>query len=729
MNADGGAALRRFNLPVFLLVLVLVLLPFIMKLQLWLPLGGELRYFGGDFVRLSHPWLETSIDAWRDGLPLYTPYEGLGRPLHTNLQAAVFYPGTVLAALLFPGGIGYFGAEIYLLLHLSIGAAGAFLLGRVLGLKSVFAAFAGALFIGGGFFLNHLTILAMTASAAWVPWALAASLKALQPGGWRWIPAAALAIALSVLGGLPQPSYYAVLFVSLSAVWFTVQRRRVAPAGKYMLIGLLAFAFTAPSLLPGVFELPLMVRGGEWSLLADSPRQLPARAVSLFAPNAADSLALPAAYSMYAGAGALVLALAGFFSKELRHRGLLLAGLGLFLLIGFAAALSLQSIANLTLPGYSFFKEHERTGIMINLFVAIFAGAGLQSLGAWSKAQKFVAVGGVAMVVGVNALAWIITPFLRVASVYLFQTMLFVVSAIAVGVAAFLKQRMAVALALVACIVELLLMANTNNLRRGIAEEMKYSDARIAAVPVIEGEPPPRIAWRDRRDQSTRIIVTKRNTLYTGDTNQYRSLLRFWSIVERNFDVAAQFDVRYLLQNRKLPPKYERIGEGVYRMNFALPRAHLVPEAAVFPGLPRVEEALIAGADLQGHVLLLEDDAADVDSARWDDEQWAAAEADITSYQRRRVEIRVVAPTDAWLVLSDFYHHNWHASLDGKDTPILRANFIARAVRVPAGRHIVVFRFEDPLALLGLALAGLAVVASAVIIFTGRKGKRAGGDE
>jgi uncharacterized membrane protein YfhO len=44
-------------------------------------------------------------------------------------------------------------------------------------------------------------------------------------------------------------------------------------------------------------------------------------------------------------------------------------------------------------------------------------------------------------------------------------------------------------------------------------------------------------------------------------------------------------------------------------------------------------------------------------------------------------------------VLHDLDYPGWVADIDGKSTPIIRADILFRAADVPAGKHHVTFRF------------------------------------
>jgi len=76
-----------------------------------------------------------------------------------------------------------------------------------------------------------------------------------------------------------------------------------------------------------------------------------------------------------------------------------------------------------------------------------------------------------------------------------------------------------------------------------------------------------------------------------------------------------------------------------------------------------------------------------------------------------RLVCAVNAHTNGMLIVTDQNYPGWHAYLDDKAVPILTANYLQRAVRIPAGKHKLEMRYEPVSLYLGGALWALAVVA------------------
>jgi hypothetical protein len=75
----------------------------------------------------------------------------------------------------------------------------------------------------------------------------------------------------------------------------------------------------------------------------------------------------------------------------------------------------------------------------------------------------------------------------------------------------------------------------------------------------------------------------------------------------------------------------------------------------------------------------------------------AAGTAEYVSYEPKKLTIKTSATTPGVLLVNDRYHPDWKVTIDGQPAKLLRANFIMRAVQVPAGQHEVVWRYQPNL--------------------------------
>ncbi|MEK7785296.1 MAG: YfhO family protein, partial [Chloroflexota bacterium] len=70
----------------------------------------------------------------------------------------------------------------------------------------------------------------------------------------------------------------------------------------------------------------------------------------------------------------------------------------------------------------------------------------------------------------------------------------------------------------------------------------------------------------------------------------------------------------------------------------------------------------------------------------------------------------VTLEQNGYVVLSDTYYPGWRVFVDGEPQPLLRANYLFRAVAVPAGQHEVVFEYAPLSATVGLAVSIVSLV-------------------
>jgi hypothetical protein len=99
-------------------------------------------------------------------------------------------------------------------------------------------------------------------------------------------------------------------------------------------------------------------------------------------------------------------------------------------------------------------------------------------------------------------------------------------------------------------------------------------------------------------------------------------------------------------------------------------------------------------------------------------------------YTPRRMKFESNNSKDGLAIFSDVYYPiGWTATIDGKPTQILKADYVLRALKVPAGKHTIAFEFNSKaeekgktLALIGSILLSLLIIAGIYFdVFAGKK--------
>ncbi|TGE20376.1 hypothetical protein E5K00_20460 [Hymenobacter aquaticus] len=164
-------------------------------------------------------------------------------------------------------------------------------------------------------------------------------------------------------------------------------------------------------------------------------------------------------------------------------------------------------------------------------------------------------------------------------------------------------------------------------------------------------------------------------------------LRRYQDLIERqisanNPQVLAMLNTRYVITGDPKQP--------VQRNPGALGNAWFVSEVQKVQS-PDQEIAALTGLNVAT--------AAVVDASKFPLNKTAYTAAGstiaLTKYSPDELTYRANAVQDGFVVFSEIYYQDgWNAYLDGKLVPHLRANYVLRALPVPAGSHTIEFKFE-----------------------------------
>ncbi|GGW88232.1 YfhO family protein [Salegentibacter mishustinae] len=96
------------------------------------------------------------------------------------------------------------------------------------------------------------------------------------------------------------------------------------------------------------------------------------------------------------------------------------------------------------------------------------------------------------------------------------------------------------------------------------------------------------------------------------------------------------------------------------------------------------------------------------------------AEIQLQSYQPNELVYKTNASSPQFVVFSEMYYQpGWQAYLDGEKVEHVRANYLLRAMNIPAGEHTVTFRFEPEVVNTGSSIALASSIILVLIILGG----------
>jgi hypothetical protein len=707
---------------------------------------------GNDLTNMFRHWLDFGVSSiWQGRLPLWNPYLSSGLPFISNPQPALFYPPTWLALLVpVSKALG-----LIVILHLWLAGAGLYAWLRSEGTSQAGALVGGTIFAFSGYFFVRVQAghLGVITTNTWLPFALWAFRRATARRSWKLAILGGVPVGLSILAGHTASFLYVALGLVAYAAFRAWERWRedrtlratllpVLQAGMMLATGV---ALAAAQVLPLAELVMNSVRQGSSYDFAARFSWPPGHLLTLLVP---DFFGEPTRtgywgdgvydeYILYVGILPLLLALLGL---RLRHRlkpFLFALGLGA-LLLAFGEYGALHRLFYRFVPLFQSARAPARAGFLFTLAAAALAGLMMTTLQSSDRDERklllsplrrslVLTVGGITtvlVVAGFAAFAWGRESDPAAGRLYHLanrMAMFLILFLMSVGLLGAWRRaalsRLPLWLLTLGLVVLDLWTFGGGALQPQDLQESGYW--RIVSQAVDDA-------------QATRVLPWGLNDFEHNGGMPFgiRSVFGYDPLVLQRYEefITSLPDPRartYDLLNAgylvtTAPQEFEgpdapqlvleESGVWVYERPGALPRAWVVGQVEMLDDqaiLARIHEPDFdprAVALVESPVVCASDGAGEVESLR--DEE-------------NRIRARV-SGGGGLLVLSEMHYPGWRAEVDGSPTPLVRADYVLRAVCVPPGEHHVVLIYDPPLLKVGLAVTLLTLVGlSAIVIWQG----------
>ncbi|HEY1786552.1 MAG TPA: YfhO family protein [Verrucomicrobiae bacterium] len=709
---------RRF--AVFLGVLVFVSWPGVF-------LGFQMFVFR-DFGFFSAPiaWhLRESF--WRMELPVWNPLNNCGQPFLAEWNTQALYPPALFYLILpFPWSFGVFG-----LLHLFLGGLGMFFLARDWTQSHFGAAVAGVIYAFSGMMTGSLIWPSIIVALGWMPWVVWLTRRAWREGG-RMLAPASVAGALQMLSGgveLVLLTWF-LLGAIATAEFMTARNSRRKLVLRFWVVILLVAGLSAVQLLPFFDLLHHSERAGHY-FAADSPMP-PTGWVNFLVPLFRDESAQGIFFqngqywilSYYTGVIAVALAALALCRRRSLEVWLiaLLSLFCLFLAVGNATPVYSWLAAHVGIVGLIRFPAKF---VILPVFAfplmaayALAAPRGNQNVPR-SNHWPFLWIATVGLIA--VCLIWAgRQPSLNLVHAVILNGIVRLIFFTAIVIGLFILER-GISLKLLFWVQSFVLVLvwldlDTHTPRPPLVNPVVFhaNMPRPTAPPnfgsgraAIPADVLQTLTYA-AHPNATQNFLTDRFALFS-DCNLLDDIPKCDGFFPLNLQE------NNLLNGNLSEPMQDFLGAS---QTLAIKAGALnwTPRQTFMPFLTGGQKPVFA-TDMEALTFLANTNfnprvevylPADVRNAVTVSNT-ASVTVGAVEYSSEKISAKVTASAPAMLVAAQSYYHPWHAYVDGKSTPLWRANYAFQALEIPSGEHHVELVYVDWNFRIGLLISVIAV--------------------
>ena len=709
----------------------------------------------GDFGDQFHAFAVFEAHELLAGhIPLWCPFVYSGHPFEADIQAAIFYPVSLLTILLSwlvsVRDLSFLALEWEAILHFWLAAVFTYFFARRLLHHRGAALLSAIVFAFGGYLTSYPSQqLAVLETATWLPlvlWLVDIGMGRLgsahessapnRPFALRdlWpMVLAGLAWGFALLAGHPQTAmyiFYTILLYMIFSAWYYHVTWKRALLG-FVLLQVLGFALAAVQLIPGLEYMRLSVRAtiGYDEVAGGFARQ---DILQLLLPGSSGVMS-----PLYVGVLPLLLAILAPILRRTAQVVFWSATAIVALLLSFGGNTFFYSLFYLAVPGFGLFRSQERSAFIFSFALAILAGFGVRYLLAplgrplkrkfngFVSATGYLTLGAL-LLVALSYYGWLVdgwspeSPYAAGLTRSVLLTVLLALTWFVLWLRRERRARSTLWLVLVLALVTFdLFTINWQNNLSDLKPEDHWTYSPLELVPMQDEDRPFRVhnEWRLPPNYG---CVYQLEDIWGASPLRIAAYDEFLSAVplERAWEL---LNVRYVITWRKtLPVKSDLLYDEpsgdetayLHRLDQVGPRAYVVHAARVVSDTAALTLLADPAFDPFAEALLAEPLALPLDTRPVTGTttiEWTERSADALA-------LDVDTPASGLLVLSEVDYPGWEATVDGTPTEVHRAQSTLRAVPLTAGRHHVEMRFRPRSFAIGAVVSLTALLLTAAYL-------------
>jgi len=721
--------LKKYQLDIVCCSILLILIIIFIGKTIFNPDGGFLC--GVDIIGYSYWNILFTKEMLRSGiLPLWNPYIYSGHPFLADPANFIFYPITILYVIM---PIAW-AINLDILLHVIIASLGTYFFVKLI-TQSRYAGLASAIVYGlSGYFIwriyqGHLLIIHFMSLTPWIFYCIE---KALTSNRIIYIFISGIILGLQILSAGPgQGTIYTSIFLTLYFFlrWFAISKHSefkhlYRAFGWYTLIPVVSFGISAIQILPTLEFAKLSQRSMNTYEFCTFMSFHPLQFFNFIVPFwGSPTIPLIAELGGYIGILSIILAIiGGAFSKHKQYTIPLVIMLLVALTFMFGKYTPIYYIYWKFLPFFSLFRIPGRCIVMFVFLLAILVGFGLQHLleSGLNKYQRYLVQSCLAIIASCIFIAisfyqnlGVIMPKVPLASTSIGYALLFTFVALVV-LSAFHhihNKHIAAGLLITILFFDLFItfsplipeLKETDIAQENDLEHIIMSDKSFFRVN-MPGDGPegmyPLWGLPNHAIKFHYYGINGHTPLILRDYFEFIYSMADTPPPDQNRHTFSKelFYSEKVFSSKILGVKYAVAStpQGFLSLTAkeTQPHAILIRNVKFAAKDDQLNFLKQSNFDTRKIVLL---DESDRNYVLMNNTNTGSSDQDkvvFANYAPNRLDLISDSPSSTMLLLSELYCPGWKASVDGKDVPILRADYLLRAVKLDAGKHSITMVYQ-----------------------------------